>query len=200
MRTVDPERQAERRRQILESALACFREQGFHAAGMSAICKRANMSPGHVYHYFKSKEDIISAIVEEDGADAEARIASLLEDGNTLDAMLDRIGEIWCDSHTIRGALNAEILSESNRNPRINQILQARYRRIHKQLAGVLSTAQQRGHIAPDLDPEGFATLLYAIVDGLTVSADAGLIQDQEQATNAFRLVLNRCLRPGSQA
>ncbi|MBK1879700.1 TetR/AcrR family transcriptional regulator [Pelagicoccus mobilis] len=48
MRSVDPTLVSERRRQILEAALFCFREKGFHGASMSSICKKAQMSPGHL--------------------------------------------------------------------------------------------------------------------------------------------------------
>ncbi|QYU68460.1 TetR/AcrR family transcriptional regulator [Leptolyngbya sp. 15MV] len=50
-----------RRRQILDAALRCFRESGFRGASVSDICKVAGMSPGHLYHYFPSKEAIVAS-------------------------------------------------------------------------------------------------------------------------------------------
>ena len=54
---------AQRREEILDAALLCFREKGFHAASMSYIAKAFGMSAGHIYNYFNSKEDIIGALV-----------------------------------------------------------------------------------------------------------------------------------------
>lgn len=54
---------AQRREEILDAAIRCFREKGFHAASMSSIAKAFGMSAGHIYNYFDSKEDIIEAIV-----------------------------------------------------------------------------------------------------------------------------------------
>lgn len=54
---------AQRREEILDAALLCFREKGFHAANMSSIAKAFGMSAGHIYNYFNSKEDIIGALV-----------------------------------------------------------------------------------------------------------------------------------------
>src|SRR5262245_49656248 len=51
----------ETRRQILETALALFREEGFERTTMRDIAKRAGLSLGAAYYYFKSKEAIVGA-------------------------------------------------------------------------------------------------------------------------------------------
>ena len=50
-----------RHQQILNTAGACFSRQGFHQTSMQDICRAAELSPGAVYRYFSSKEDIIAA-------------------------------------------------------------------------------------------------------------------------------------------
>ncbi len=55
---------AQRREEILQAALKCFREKGFQAASMGSIAREFGMSTGHIYNYFESKEAIIEAIVE----------------------------------------------------------------------------------------------------------------------------------------
>src|ERR1700733_15952954 len=54
-----------RRRQILDAALACFSEQGFHQTGMAEIVRRSGLSHGAVYGYFPSKDDIIEALADD---------------------------------------------------------------------------------------------------------------------------------------
>src|SRR6266850_2650368 len=53
-----PQRAAseETRRQILETALALFRERGFEDTTMRDVAARAGLSLGSAYYYFKSKE------------------------------------------------------------------------------------------------------------------------------------------------
>ena len=51
----------ERRQQILGAAVACFARQGFHRTTMKDIYSECGLSPGAVYDYFKSKDDIIVA-------------------------------------------------------------------------------------------------------------------------------------------
>jgi AcrR family transcriptional regulator len=58
-----PQRAAseETRRQILETALALFRERSFESTTIRDIAARAGLSLGAAYYYFKSKEAIVGA-------------------------------------------------------------------------------------------------------------------------------------------
>jgi AcrR family transcriptional regulator len=58
-------RRESRRQQILQAALACFSEDGFHQTGMADIVRRSGMSHGAVYGYFQSKDEIIEALADD---------------------------------------------------------------------------------------------------------------------------------------
>jgi AcrR family transcriptional regulator len=60
-----PARAAERKRQILDAAVACFAKRGFTGTTMQHICTRAKLSPGAVYCWFASKQEIVAAIADE---------------------------------------------------------------------------------------------------------------------------------------
>jgi len=47
---------------IIRAALECFTESGFNNTSMTDICTRANASIGSIYHHFKSKEQLASAV------------------------------------------------------------------------------------------------------------------------------------------
>jgi AcrR family transcriptional regulator len=49
---------------IMETALELFAENGFHATSMSQIAKKAGISKGLAYNYFKSKNEILEEILE----------------------------------------------------------------------------------------------------------------------------------------
>lgn len=48
-----------KRAKILAAALELFVERGFHSTPTSAISKRAGVSAGILFHYFKTKDDLI---------------------------------------------------------------------------------------------------------------------------------------------
>jgi TetR/AcrR family fatty acid metabolism transcriptional regulator len=50
---------------ILESATRLFSEKGFGEATVSAIAKGSGITPSSLYTYFKSKEDVLFAIIED---------------------------------------------------------------------------------------------------------------------------------------
>lgn len=54
---------AERRESILDAALHVFAEEHFHSASIGQLAKRAGISKGLVYTYFKSKEDILVSLM-----------------------------------------------------------------------------------------------------------------------------------------
>ena len=54
-----------KRRQIIEGARAVFLSQGFDAASMNDIARKAGVSKGTLYVYFKNKEDLFEAMTEE---------------------------------------------------------------------------------------------------------------------------------------
>jgi AcrR family transcriptional regulator len=51
----------ERRRQILEAALAVFTQKGFHTANVSDVAAEAGVSQGTIYWYFDSKDELFAA-------------------------------------------------------------------------------------------------------------------------------------------
>src|SRR5918992_5210095 len=65
MPKVSEEHLAARRRQILDAALVCFSRSGFHRTSMQQIFEESGLSPGAVYRYFKSKDQIVEAIAME---------------------------------------------------------------------------------------------------------------------------------------
>ncbi|MGH2694950.1 MAG: TetR/AcrR family transcriptional regulator [Actinomycetota bacterium] len=76
-RTVKPPEQ--RREEILESALALFRDRGFDETTVQDIAAAAGVAAGTVYLYFPSKEHVLVAIHEEFHKGMEDRFASVWE-------------------------------------------------------------------------------------------------------------------------
>src|ERR1700754_4916623 len=98
MRKVDPAKHEEKRREILEAAAKCFVRDGFRGASTTNICEEAGISPGHLYHYFPSKEAIIAAM----GTAA-------------LEAGTAQFGELMKGSHAL-AALSTVIEEAKNRS------------------------------------------------------------------------------------
>ena len=80
-----------KRHQIMEGARRLFLAQGFDAASMNSIALEAGVSKGTLYVYFKSKEELFEAIIEEQCGEQ----AQQLCDFNTnedIKVVLTRVG------------------------------------------------------------------------------------------------------------
>jgi TetR/AcrR family transcriptional regulator, transcriptional repressor of aconitase len=60
-----PDRDAARRRAILDAALRCFLQFGFSKTSIDDIAKRAHLSRPLIYRKFKNKEEIFGAVYED---------------------------------------------------------------------------------------------------------------------------------------
>src|ERR1700732_3110303 len=81
-----PQRAAseETRRQILDTALALFRERGFEGTTIRDIAGRAGLSLGAAYYYFKSKEAIVGAYYDYVQQEHAARARGAFAEGRNL--------------------------------------------------------------------------------------------------------------------
>ena len=54
---------ADKTEQILEGSLRLFSQKGFFATTMPDIARFLKMSPGNIYNYFASKEELAKAVI-----------------------------------------------------------------------------------------------------------------------------------------
>ncbi|MFB9324558.1 TetR/AcrR family transcriptional regulator [Paenibacillus aurantiacus] len=69
----------ERREQIKAAAIQVFARKGILSAKMSMIAETAGISSGLLYHYFKSKEELFTTLVQEAMSETEVAIRSIYE-------------------------------------------------------------------------------------------------------------------------
>lgn len=159
-----------RRTQLLDAAQVCFARGGFRATTVADISAEAGCSPGLLYRYFESKEDLIRALIERDhlryadwlravGAAADP-IAALQE---LLAHVLDEI------SQPGHAALHVEIGAETTRGPELARVWRQAAAGVLEALADILRAGQTAGAFDGRLDPDLTARALFALVDGLTV-------------------------------
>ncbi len=166
MRRANVQLQADRRFEILQAAQSCFARSGFHQTSMQEICAEAGMSPGNLYRYFRSKEEIIAGIAERDRADAAEQFAAVGE-GSFFDGLAALAQHHLVERSAEEVALCAEIMAESRRNPAVARIYQDMEADVRKRFIAMLRSAAERGEIR-DVDFDGTVTVLFALADGLS--------------------------------
>lgn len=202
MRKVDPELKEHRRRQILDAALRSFREKGFTGASMADICKAAGMSPGHVYHYFSSKDEIVSAISEADRSAAAAAFEQIGRSDDLLSALLAALDPATdLGEYGIDGTLAFDVFAEAGRNPEIAGSIRTIYQDINSRLAGLIREHQNLGKVPAGIDPKGAALAITAMAEGLVVMGLSHSGKELARAAPSIRLMLAAVLGlPASSA
>jgi TetR/AcrR family transcriptional repressor of uid operon len=204
MRKVNQVKYDEKRQHILEAAEECFQRDGFRGASIGDICAAARMSPGHLYHYFDSKEAIIESLFES-RLELEAAIVGEL----TLEPNVDLITTIcgWLDGRMkdVRAhgsSLGLEMRAESARNPTIAKITSRADRGTRELLSRLIREGQERGQVDPGLDPDSVAAVVHSIIFGVN---RLGAIKDSKfdvkAASAMLKLLMERFLRaPSNQS
>ena len=72
------------KKRILEAANSLFCENGYDNASMAAIAQRAGVTVALPYHYFKSKEDIVYAVLSMVYENNLTVMANVIKKGKTL--------------------------------------------------------------------------------------------------------------------
>jgi len=162
-----------RRQQILDAAAACFTQKGFHHSTMHDICQVAELSPGAVYRYFTSKEEIIEAMLRERKSTSATLIRAI--SGEDTQQVLDGLADTFFASleNPQACALSVELWAEALRSPRIRSLLRDELRHVTGPFVELIRRAQERGEINRRLDAEAVAQVMVSFFEGLVLQKTA---------------------------
>ena len=121
------EKNADKRRKcVLLAAERSFVASGFHGARMAQIAKEAGMSPGHIYHYFESKGQIIEELIVTHFAEKVEMVERFEQAGDkVVDHFIENLEtNIESSTDPFWSTLMLEIFSEATRSPEIAETLQ----------------------------------------------------------------------------
>jgi len=98
---------------VLDAALMCFMEQGYHGTSIRMIARRAGLSVPGIYHHFESKHDLLVELMSHAMAELwERSRASVAEAGETVSQQFDRLVECLVLFHAHRRELAVIAMSE----------------------------------------------------------------------------------------
>jgi AcrR family transcriptional regulator len=150
----------ERPREICAAALEVFAEKGFAAAKLDQIARRAGVSKGTLYLYFKDKEDLFRAVVRSAIApNIEAVTAAM----SSIEAPFPEVVRMLLAAFAERearlpiGAVAKMVVGESRNFPELARVWHDEVAsRAIGAIAGSIEQAQQRGEVRPG-DPRLYA-------------------------------------------
>lgn len=196
MPKLKPATQRARREHILDAAEVCFARAGFHRTTMQDICKEALISPGALYVYFSSKEELIAGISERDRADFGERFAELSAAPDFMKA-LAALGEHYFDEEPAhKRTMCMEIGLESTRNPKVGEIYRSVDRFVANSFEKLFGRLLAEGRIAPDMDVVTVARVFSVIGDGMFMRRAVDPNFDAKTVVPAVMKLIAKLLNP----
>lgn len=185
------------RQRVLDAALRCFARDGFHGASMQQICAEAGVSPGALYRYFRSKDDLIVALVEADREHALAMLHAALDRADPRDGLRALVVAAAADLRDPdRMAMRLEVSAEAARNPRAREAVLSLYHAAIGVIAAHIADGQDRGVYGRHLPAESLARLLMALGDGIGCWCALEEPTAPEALQDAMRQAVERLLLP----
>ncbi|WP_407183655.1 TetR/AcrR family transcriptional regulator [Bradyrhizobium centrosematis] len=202
MPKISDKQRESRRQQILEAALACFSEDGFHQTGMADIVRRSGLSHGAVYLYFQSKDDLIEALAD-DRHRREAVLNSVAKgSGDPIEGLhaLIRVYAQWLTDPAgeARRRVGVHGWAEALRNRRVRSSVVEGIDMPRALIVALAERAQHDGLIRRDLGADAIARVLIAIFQGFVLQKCWGVEFDVEACMAAVTGVIDgfRTIKP----
>jgi AcrR family transcriptional regulator len=160
---------ADKRRQILDAAIRVFARQGFHSCRVSDVADEAGVAYGLVYHYFDSKEEILTTLFTE-------RWQILVDAISDIDKRqeipardkLYLVASFIIDSYRYEPDLMKVIIVEVTRaaNSFGRQQL-PKIREAYEGIAQIVESAQRAGELKPGIPADFAALCFYGAIEQL---------------------------------
>lgn len=164
---------SDRREQILDAAMVCFAQRGFHQTTMQHISAFAGISVGLIYRYFENKDAVIAAMADQHKAALESVLTRAADAPSLLEALQIFFTDHCCSEQPIEtiGAFVMDLFAEAARNPNVAAIVRDVVEYSTAGLAGLIAKSPESARLPKDFTPRRLAELILAVHDG-TVMRD----------------------------
>ena len=180
----------DKRRLILDAAVRVFARKGFHTCRVGDIAEEAGVAHGLLYHYFRSKDEVLECVFRETWSDIVGAIQRVEETPEPARDRLAGIAKILLRAWRRDPDLVRVVVREIVRTPE----LQARIGTIREAFAAIeriIVRAQEDGEFRSDVDPKLASFVFYGALEEILTGWVLGtLAQGDKAIASAERTVV----------
>ena len=158
-----------------------FARKGFHASRVGDIAEEAGVAHGLLYHYFKSKDQVLEAVFHENWSILIARIESVEETDEPAADQIRHIAAIVLRTWLHLPDVVRVVIQEFGRSPELAERVGELTLPIDA-LQRVIARGIERGEFRQDVDPAFAATVVYGSIDELLTAWVLGRLPSDEDA------------------
>ena len=174
---------AERRRDLIETAIRVFTEGSYRGTTTAEIARAAGISEPILYRHFASKRALYLAALEHVWEKTRAGWERKLDEAPDACAAIEAIGKGHVSVRSPRlqlAELWVQALSEASEDPELKRHLRSHMREVHDFVAGLIRRGQEQGAIVAERDADAEAWIMLAGGILGMVGRRVGLLDDQE--------------------
>jgi len=158
------ERTTDRRAELLEAAVRVFARKGFHQSRVGDIAEEAGVAHGLLYHYFRSKDEVLETIFRETWTQLVADTERIEVAGVPLREQLRRFARIYLGSWLVTPELVRVLVREVARSPEVGDRVEE-IKGLFQALQRIVERGQEQGEFRNDVSPQLAAWIVYGALE-----------------------------------
>jgi AcrR family transcriptional regulator len=186
----------DKRQLILDAAVKVFARKGYHTCRVGDIAEEAGVAHGLLYHYFKSKEELLETIFRSTWTlmlDAIHGVEGLDEPAReTLRKVAAIVLRSWRDTPDIVRVLVREV----TRSPHLQQEIQET-EQAFTALERIIRTGQDAGEFRDDVNPRFGSFVFYGALEEILTGWVMGQLPDTDDDVRTAELTVVEMLCDG---
>ena len=180
----------DKRRLILEAAVRVFARKGYHTCRVGDIAEEAGVAHGLLYHYFRSKDEVLECIFTETWADILAAVKMVEETDEPARDRLAGVAKILLRAWRRDPALVKVVVREIVRSPDLQNritVIQESFAAIER----IIVRGQEEGEFRADVSAQLASFVFYGALEEVLTGWVLGTLEDgDEQVAAAERTVV----------
>jgi AcrR family transcriptional regulator len=186
--TKERELSGDKAKRIVDAMRNSVAERGAAGSTFEHVAREAGVSRGLLHYYFGTKERLLIEVVRRDTELRVARLDEMLEQAETVDAVLDGLVSSLTDlieNDPGYFLLLYELFSAGRRNPDIRHEVGQLFERTRSHVAEVLETKEAEGVLKLRFPAADVVSYLFALGDGFALQTLSDPERDNGGALNA---------------
>ncbi len=191
------------RQRIVEAAFDIFSNSGYDGTRLQDVARRAEVTTGAIYGYFRSKSELLAEVLSVAVASSFDRSMESLPPGPGNRA--HRVLMMWADAQIAnagsgRSAVFAEAAVAARRDPAAGDAVRAVISEQRDKITRSITAAERAGNIDATLEPEVVAEFIQVISLGLSCLEAVGRAPQDATGWHALMERVVQSLEPPSPA
>jgi TetR/AcrR family transcriptional regulator, fatty acid metabolism regulator protein len=182
--------QEDKRALILHAAVRVFARKGYHTCRVGDIAEEAGVAHGLLYHYFRSKEEVLDCVFRETWVEIVDAAQRVEETAEPARERLAGIAKILLRAWKRDPELVTVVVREGLRSPDLQRRV-AEIRQAFDAIERIVARGQADGEFRDDVDPRLASVVFYGALEEILTGWVLGTLPDgEEQIAAAERTVV----------